>query len=66
MWNVEDATPEEAGCEENVRLGLVDKLHRLELHEHAALVDAVERYWNAVSCAVPVDPARILDAMDED
>jgi len=60
-WNIEDAYDYEAGCSEDERLALVAKLHGLSLHHHAALVDAVERFWRANSLGVPVDPVRMLD-----
>ena len=58
-WNVEDAADDEvAECD---RPALLTKLRGLTLTQHAALVDALERYWRAVPLSPGVDILRILD-----
>jgi len=59
---LEDTEPVEAGCSVAEKSLLVEKLRELDPLEHTALVDAVERFWRACACGVPVDPARVLEA----
>ncbi len=43
------------------RKSLITKLHGLSLTQYAALVDAVERYWEASRTGMSVDHTRILE-----
>lgn len=58
--NAEDALPEEVPYP-NALPSLRKKLNNLERIEHAALVDAVERYWSRTGAGKQTDPARILE-----
>ena len=59
-WNADDALPKEVPYPDDLQ-SLRDKLSTLTLHEHAALVDAVERYWRASGTGMTIDISRILD-----
>ena len=41
---------------------LMAKLKGLTIHQTAALVDAIERFWEAASISPGVDPAKLLDS----
>lgn len=58
--NVADAGPEVAEKWGVDPAALVTKLEGVSLSEHAALVDAIERFWAATSTGMPVDPAQML------
>jgi hypothetical protein len=61
MWNIEDAIPgTEIELTNKQKTALVAKLKAMPLHQHAALVDAVERFWRAVGTGMQVDPRSIL------
>jgi len=65
LWNMEDAIAgEEIELSEDQKAALLDKLRGLTLTQHAALVDAVERFWRAKRLGVCVDPGTILRELD--
>ncbi len=66
LANAEDALPNEAGGIAISELqSLREKLRGLNLADHAALADAVERFWRAVGMGMSVDPGTILNERSE-
>jgi hypothetical protein len=61
LWNLQDANEAECLFDDTRRTELVAKLDSMSLLEHAALVDAVERFWRAVGTGMSVDATKILD-----
>lgn len=59
IWSLEAAL--DCEVEECERAALLEKLQRLTLTQHAALVDALERFWLAVGTGKPVEVACILE-----
>lgn len=60
LWNAEDALQYEVPYPDALP-SLRIKLAGLTLCQHAALVDAAERFWRAVGMGVRVDPATMLE-----
>jgi len=58
--NAIDALPDEVPCPASLD-STRDRLRMLELVEHAALVDCVERFRQAVRRGFTVEPARLLE-----
>jgi len=59
-WSAGDAEPSYFDRWEVDRAALLAKLGNLDIAQCAALVDAIERFWRAVSLDMRVDPASIL------
>ena len=60
-WNIEGSEPGvEIQLTVEQKSTLIAKLNAMPLHQHAALVDAVERFWRAISTGMQINPATIL------
>ena len=60
--NAEDTEDEKYTAFGVDRGELLAKLKGLTIHQTAALVDAIERFWEAASISPGVDPAKLLDS----
>ena len=58
--DADDALEDEVPCPEAL-VSVREKLQQLTLTEHAALVDAVERYWRACGTGMQIDISHLLD-----
>lgn len=58
--NVEDAEDSYFETWKVDRAALLKKLNGLSFAEHVALVDAIERFWQAAATGIPVDAGKLL------
>jgi len=57
IQDVEESRMEHWGVD---RAGLLAKLQGLTLAQHAALVDAIERWWRAAGTGIQINPGDLL------
>lgn len=60
LWNAQDAVDEDVPYPDALP-ALREKLTQLSIAEHAALVDACERWWHTHARGVRVEPSALLE-----